>query len=75
MFMLMSTGDFPEILSQRILAGIILVGRLGVWAFDHRLVIHLSGVCCREVTDRWPTTVFGGAHTRDVYTDGLWQGG
>ena len=27
---LMSTGNFPEILSQRILVGIILVGRLGV---------------------------------------------
>ena len=26
----MSTGDFPEIMSQRILVGIILVGRLGV---------------------------------------------
>ena len=27
---LMSVGDFPEVLSQRILVGIILVGRLGV---------------------------------------------
>ena len=29
-FILMSTGDFPESLSLRILAGLILVGRLGV---------------------------------------------
>ena len=27
---LLSKGDFPEMLSQRILVGIILVGRLGV---------------------------------------------
>ena len=27
---LMSIGNFPEVLSQRILVGIILVGRLGV---------------------------------------------
>ena len=27
---LMPIGNFPEVLSQRILAGIILVGRLGV---------------------------------------------
>ena len=29
---LMSIGDFPESLSQAILVGIILVGRLGVYA-------------------------------------------
>ena len=35
---LMSIGDFPESLSQAILAGIMLVGRLGVaWKQGYRL--------------------------------------
>ena len=34
----MSTGDVPEMLSQAILVGIILVGRLGVHVHDIVLV-------------------------------------
>ena len=34
--MLMSIGDFPESFSQRILVGIILVGRLGAEANEGR---------------------------------------
>ena len=38
----MSKGDFPEMLSQRILAGIVLVGRLGVIAEENDAPRHTS---------------------------------
>ena len=37
---LMSIGDFPESLSQAILVGIMLVGKLGVWKSGPRLEMN-----------------------------------
>ena len=34
----MSTGIFPEVLSQQILVGIILVGSLGVFVLAHEVL-------------------------------------
>ena len=41
----MSTGDFPESLSQAMLVGIIVVGRLGVYGWKNR------GVRSRRIRD------------------------
>ena len=40
---LMSIGDFPESLSQAILVGIMLVGRLGVYASTMQLALVAPG--------------------------------
>ena len=42
---LMSTGDFPENLSQAILVGIMLVGRLGVMPPRPRASLRLISMC------------------------------
>ena len=42
----MYTGDFLEMLSQRILVGIILVGRLGVLKLA--AICNVEYACCRS---------------------------
>ena len=54
----MSIGDFPEIMSQQILVGIISVGRLGVLVVLHR---------------RLPLTASRGAKVRCLMGDELRQ--
>ena len=53
----MSIGNFPESLSQAILVGIILVGRLGVWVInDVSLRLRLVG-CQGDATPFTRVTV------------------
>ena len=55
---IMSTGDFPESLSQAILVGIVLVGRLGVHrtchmdiTYDHVYIQDMATLITKSVSE------------------------
>ena len=50
----MSTGDSPEIMSQRIIAGIVLAGRLGVGHFASQEFYVLSAHWLRKFCGESP---------------------